>query len=204
MGNLNLYPDAKSLNERERREASAYHFFFRGGPDAPAAITSNTAIPTTGTGYEFDLLPDTVVPLTFGSLQGGIPFFTTWEGSLELTVSTNARLLFLLKTKHVVGDKSFTHTRRHIQGFRNTQEQTLPLVVFNSVSFVRTDVEYTIGDDTHTFDADDVRIAPTIGYKLEIQALNQADDNRKAANITSAAFQNLDTISYQLRHMGPI
>ena len=204
MGNRVLYPDAETLNEQETRAASAYHFFWRGGLSIPDPITSDTVIPTTGDGYEFEILPATVIPLTFKSVLPSVPFVTVWEGSLELTVDAGGRVLFLMKTSHTIGSKTFTHARRHIQTFRNGQEQTLPLVVFNSLSFVNEGQSYTFGDDTLSFDADDLRVAPTIGYTLELQLLNTGNNNRKAGNIASATFQNLDTISYQLRHMGPL
>ena len=201
---LVLYPEAESLRERETREASAYHFFHHAALSIPAEITTDTAIPTTGGGYEFELMPDTVIPLNFRALLPQVPFFTVWEGSITMALDAQVRMQFMLKTKHVIGSKSFTSVRPHIVTYRANIEQTMPLVVFNSISFLQEGQSYTFGDDMHSFDRDDFHTAPTINYTLELRALNTGNDGRKAVNITHASFQSIDNISYQLRHMGPI
>ena len=174
---------------------SAYAFLYQANLSEPTRITSNTVIPTTGTGYEWELLSATEVS---GPVYAGIPFITEWEGSLELELTGNAKVTLRLKTTHAVGDKSFTHTRDEVVDMPGGQRQSIAMNRFNSISTVRAG-DYTIDGSTVTLTEDDLSSAATISYTLELISFTRGSTNRAANNISYACFHNLDTISFQLR-----
>ena len=186
-----------------RREISAAlqgnqsAYSFRSKLDvAPAAIAAAQAVPTTGDGYRFEIVPDTVVQ---GKVEPDNDFVTEWEGTLFYTPSTSGVLEIHLITRHTIGQVSFDISRIVSQSrITGGAEELFRLSNLNTRSQVSLG-DYVNNGNTLTFTEAELQGPTTIAYFLEFVIRATRGAARKAGNISGLSVVGGEVYSYQLR-----
>ena len=162
-------------------------------------ITEDTAIADTGDGPRIMLLEDFE---STGPILPDVTFFTEWEGSIVIEVSSACNLEVRLHTKHAFGPafgKEFDHVRSHYFDITANRRESIALNVFDSVSTVRLGTYTPPGADPIEITAADMDGPSRITYELEFRSHPRRDDTTRNANtLEYVHFENAGTVSFQM------
>ena len=190
-----IYSDADgtlTLNVTGGEEGNASAYAYYTAPTINPLTFTQTAIGDTGSGYIYALVDDYDTP------AGIIPnhdFLTEFYGFLNFEVADNRNIQIILRTKHSFNGKTLNHERVHFIDAVGGVRTSLAMNDFNSRSQVRIG---TFGGVSIT--QADLEAAATITYEIEIKSFNRkSETTRQATTLNYLAFENPQTVSYQLR-----
>jgi len=181
---------------------SAYHW--RAKPPIPAAnvapVTAQQNIAADAV-FRRVLVDDWEAP---GGIQPGYDFWTFWDGTLTIDIGQNNRNAeIVLETTHKFGtpEKTLKHTRSVWIDLPRDAPQTVAMAAFNSLSTVRTGSYQPPGGGAPIeITAEDLASPSKISYAIEVRFYNRNNRQQRAtARIDNVDFDNIETISYQLR-----
>ncbi|MDE2661245.1 MAG: hypothetical protein OXI45_13655 [Acidobacteriota bacterium] len=165
---------------------------------SPDPVAGPVAVPDSGDGYMFPLLPVVAVP---GAVAPDSDFVAEFEGVIYFTPSVAGVCEIRLHTSHSLrsGEVTFTSTRVVEQRqISSGIENLFRLSNLNTRSVVRRG-EYTIGGKTFTLTDSDFQGPTEIGYTLEFRFEDRRDGTRKAGQLSGLAVAQGETTAYQLR-----
>ena len=182
-------------------DQQVYLYYARPALTIPADVSTNTAVPSSGTGLEFVLLDRALIE---GRIYPDIDFVTQWFGGFGISFDQNGSLLVRLKTRHEFGGKEFTHVRERTRGINPNRRLDVDLSNFDRVSVVRTGTYRPPGGNSDGSDDVEITTADLAGgvritYTVEIQVLSGAGA-RQNANATTILWDAPQTRSYQIDH----
>ena len=160
----------------------------------PSDVTTDVSIPASGTNPAIYTLLD--AHEFAGPINKDLDFFTEWEGSITLEMSSACRAVVSMHTTHAFGTgfaKTFTHTRSFSADAPGGTRVSVPLGVFDSVSRI------PVGTFQSTTIAEaDLALPSKITYQLEIQSFARKGTARNARALSFLSFNSIDVISYQI------
>ena len=184
---------------------SPFHFFQQSGVpelDAVLPITDAWEIPSSGDGYTVILLD--IPEIGPGGTLLGQPFFTQYDGSLDLTISRPCYLEARLTNCHIFQDgQSFSTVRRRFQSVRDELPIDLRFNDWSRVSVVdrRSYVSSDSGDGP--LEVTDTRAGQSIRLQLilELITYNPGDLTiRRSTAVRAAVNQDLRVSWWQFRN----
>ena len=174
---------------------SGYYFHDR-RDIAPDAVAGPAAVPTSGDGYRYEILPGTVIE---GAIEAANDFVAEFEGNLLYTPSVNGIVEIDLLTTHDINGKQFTHRRVVEQAAAvNGVQNLFRLSNMNSRSQVRVGT-VTVGGVTVEITEADLAGPTTIDYSLEFFIRERRGGTRKAGALSSISVQQGEVTSFQLQ-----